>query len=171
MLSTLLALAFLSTTTTAYAIPSNLATIYTNHKSRSCSNKLGDTGFNNGFPSVGSNFGYCGDLSNAIFLHSSGDGGRYANMDIDCDGANLGSGDCGNDPSGQGMTAFMDTVAGYGKGIEDLDANVHSYVVFGNFESSPEFDPESFGMKPLSVMAIVCNNQLVSFVFPDSATL
>lgn len=89
-------------------------------------------------------------------------------MDIDCDGANLGSGDCANDPSGQDTTAFMDTVGGYGKGISDLDANVHSYVVFGNFDSSPSFDPESFGMKPLSVMAIVCNNQLHYGVWGDT---
>jgi chitosanase len=57
------------------------------------------------------------------------------------------------------MTAFMDTVQQYG--ISDLDANIHPYVVFGNSGSSPTFDPQQYGMEPLSVMAVVCNNQLV----------
>lgn len=81
-------------------------------------------------------------------------------MDIDCDGANYSAGGCANDPSGQGQTAFMDTVSQYG--ISDLDANIHPYVVFGNSGSSPSFDPQQYGMEPLSVMAVVCNNQLVS---------
>jgi len=46
-------------------------------------------------------------------------------------------------------------------GIPDLDANLHPYVVFGNEEHSPSFDPEAHGMERLSVMAIVCNNQVV----------
>jgi hypothetical protein len=80
-------------------------------------------------------------------------------LDIDCDGANNSAGGCGNDPSGQGETAFKDTVQTYG--ITDLDANIHPYVVFGNEGASPSFNPQSKGMKPLSVMAVVCNNQVV----------
>ena len=83
-------------------------------------------------------------------------------MDIDCDGANNSAGACANDPSGQGQTAFKDTVKGYG--IKDLDANLHPYVVFGNEGSSPSFNPQSKGMKPLSVMAVVCSNQVVRTV-------
>jgi chitosanase len=86
-------------------------------------------------------------------------------MDIDCDGANNSAGRCSNDPSGQGETAFKDTVKSYG--IADLNANVHPYVVFGNEGASPSFNPQSKGMEPLSVMAIVCNNQLVC-VFRNS---
>jgi hypothetical protein len=100
---------------------------------------------------------YCGDISNAIFL--KGKSGNYDNLDIDCDGANNSAGACANDPSGQGQTAFKDTVKGYG--IKDLDANLHPYVVFGNEGSSPSFNPQSKGLKPLSVMAVVCNNQVV----------
>lgn len=81
-------------------------------------------------------------------------------MDIDCDGANDSAGACSNDPSGQGETAFKDTVQSFG--INDLDANIHPYVVFGNEGADPSFSPEQFGMQPLSVMAVVCNNQVVS---------
>lgn len=62
-------------------------------------------------------------------------------------------------------------------GISDLDANVHPFVVFGNEEGYPSFDPKTYGIKPLSVMAVVCNEQLVrtnqccnSFVFERSST-
>jgi hypothetical protein len=99
---------------------------------------------------------YCGDIPNAIFLKGSS---AYDNMDIDCDGANNSAGDCANDPSGQGQTAFVDTVSQYG--IQDLDANLHPYVVFGNSGGSPSFNPEDHGLQPLSVMAVVCNNQVV----------
>jgi chitosanase len=80
-------------------------------------------------------------------------------MDIDCDGANNSAGKCANDPSGQGQTAFKSDVQKFG--ISDLNANVHPYVVFGNEEHSPSFSPQSHGMQPLSVMAVVCNGQLV----------
>jgi hypothetical protein len=106
-------------------------------------------------------FCYCGDLNGAIYLHSQHNGGQYADMDIDCDGANDKGGKCANDPSGQGITAFQDRVQGYGKGISDLDSNVHPYVVYGNSGSSPTFDPAKNGIEPVSVMAVVCNSQLV----------
>lgn len=80
-------------------------------------------------------------------------------MDIDCDGANNSGGACSNDPSGQSQTSFKSTVKHYG--IKDLDAHIHPYVVFGN----DGFDPEDHGVKPLSVVAVVCNNQVVSDCF------
>lgn len=82
-------------------------------------------------------------------------------MDIDCDGANNKQGKCANDPSGQSITAFQDTVKGYNVGITDLDANVHPYIVYGNSGSTPSFDPKKYGIEPLSVMAVICNQQLV----------
>ncbi|GFG09574.1 endo-chitosanase [Aspergillus lentulus] len=148
----------------AYSVPANLQQIYNKHKSGTCQNKLQD-GFSDGISGSGS-FAYCGDIQGAIFLHSSANGGQYDNMDIDCDGANNSAGDCANDPSGQSMTAFMDTVKQYG--ISDLDANIHPYVVFGNSGSSPTFDPQQYGMEPLSVMAVVCNNQLFYGVWGDT---
>ncbi|KAI1017712.1 hypothetical protein LB504_004010 [Fusarium proliferatum] len=148
----------LGTAASAYQLPQNLKSIYDNHKvttlswftdttltiqqAGSCSNRLSDR-----FPEGAR---YCGDISGAIYL--KGSNGNYDNMDIDCDGANNHAGACSNDPSGQGETAFKDTVKKYG--IPDLDANVHPYVVFGNDGASPSFDPQQHGIKPLSVMAV-----------------
>ena len=82
-------------------------------------------------------------------------------MDIDCDGTNRLAGACANDPSGQSQTAFQYDVQQYNVGINDLDANKHPYVVFGNYEHSPSYDPKTYGIKPLSVMAVVCGGQMV----------
>ncbi|KAK2591597.1 hypothetical protein QQS21_010726 [Conoideocrella luteorostrata] len=106
---------------------------------------------------------YCSDIPNAIFLKGNN---NYDNMDIDCDGANNAAGDCANDPSGQGQTAFVDSVKKFG--IPDLDANLHPYVVFGNEGGNPSFNPQSHGLKPLSVMAVVCNNQVFYGVWGDT---
>lgn len=149
----------------AYDLPANLKAIYDEHlvrithalhqvwnsrltlfQSGGCDNALSEE-YNEGAS-------YCGDIDGVIFLKGEDE---YDNMDIDCDGANNSAGDCSNDPSGQGQTAFKDTVEEYG--IEDLDANLHSYVVFGNEDS---FEPQDEGMEPLSVMAVVCNDQVVS---------
>ena len=83
-------------------------------------------------------------------------------MDVDCDGANRHAGKCSNDHSGQGETRWKDEVQKLG--IDDLDANIHPYVVFGNENDDgddPKFDPREHGMEPLSVMAVVCNGKLV----------
>ncbi len=87
-------------------------------------------------------------------------------MDVDCDGV----GGVGNDgrcryelsPDTQNITSFRDSIVGYGKGLIDLNPYVHPYVVFGNDRSTRHrsgwrpFDPTGVGMKPLSVMAVVC---------------
>lgn len=78
-----------------------------------------------------------------------------ADMDVDCDGNNRSGGKCANDPSGQSMTSFMDQLPQYG--IPDLDANIHSFVVLG----TSNFDPQSVGIKSLSVVAVVCGGKLV----------
>lgn len=77
-------------------------------------------------------------------------------MDIDCDGANSHGGNCGYDESIQDQTSFKDIVSSQ-YGIPDLDANIHPYVVFGN----TDYDPQRDGMWPLSVMVVVCGDQLV----------
>jgi hypothetical protein len=90
-------------------------------------------------------------------------------MDIDCDGAQGGPADdgrCTSSQDTQSITSFADTVASYRKGIKDLNANVHPYVVFGNSGSRKgytNFSPRQYGVEPLSVMAVVCNNKLVSY--------
>ncbi|KAK7726715.1 hypothetical protein SLS57_003276 [Botryosphaeria dothidea] len=162
--TTLAATAATFSVATAYDIPANLQKIYDAHKPGKCSKKI-----LGGFaPGVGSNdhtFAYCGDISsNTIFLHSQADGGQYADMDVDCDGANLGAGACANDPTGQSQTAFQDRVRAHG--IADLDANVHPYVVFGN--DGPKFDPQQYGMEPLSVMAVVCGGKLHYGIWGDT---
>ena len=93
-------------------------------------------------------------------MYLKGPDGTYADMDIDCDGLNASTGLCNNDPSGQSQTAFQSEVQGFG--IADLDAHVHPYVVLGNEGADPSFDPQSAGVMPLSVVAVVCNGQLVS---------
>ena len=153
------------TLVSALDLPSNLQNFYNSHKSNGCNQIFAD-GFSDGV-NGGGGVQYCGDIPNAIFLHSTNNGGEWADMDVDCDGANLGAGKCSNDPSGQGQTAFQDTVASYNVGISDLDANRIPYVVFGNSGSSPSFDPQMAGMQPLSVMAIVCNNQLHYGIWGD----
>lgn len=101
-------------------------------------------------------------------IYLQGRNGQLANMDIDCDGIQHGPADdgrCRSSGDTQSQTSFKDIVRSYGTGQQDLDANAHPYVVFGNAGSKPgytTFNPQSYGIKPLSVMAVVCNNKLVS---------
>ncbi|KAI4215306.1 MAG: hypothetical protein LQ351_002205 [Letrouitia transgressa] len=97
-------------------------------------------------------------------------------MDIDCDGdqSTLADPRCScpkghSDCDTQGVTAFQDRVQKLSGGaIQDLNPNIHPYVVFGNYgDYSPTFHPEEFGIKPLSVMAIVCNDKLIYGVWGD----
>jgi hypothetical protein len=90
-------------------------------------------------------------------------------MDIDCDGEQhpAGDGRCGKSQDTQSTTAFKYQVQQYSGGaVSDLNANFIPYVVFGNFGSKAgytNFHPQSHGIKPLSVMAVVYGDQLVSF--------
>lgn len=98
-------------------------------------------------------------------------------MDIDCDGRQGGPADdgrCGKSQDTQSITSFADTVRGYNKGISDLDAKIHPYVVFGNSGSKSgwkTFDPKAHGIQPLSVMAVVCGNKLVCGDHPSLFSL
>lgn len=91
-------------------------------------------------------------------------------MDVDCDGLQGGpvDGRCGSSTDTQSETAFKSTVQKYsklaGKYVKDLNANFIPYVVFGNYGNKPgypNFHPTDYGVKPLSVMAVVCGDQLV----------
>lgn len=114
-------------------------------------------------------FAYCQDnQTGVVYLH--GTDSRFANMDIDCDGLQSGpvDGRCGSSSDTQSITAFQSTVAQYsklaGKYVKDLNANFIPYVVFGNYGSKDgytTFHPTNHGVKPLSVMAVVCGDQLV----------
>lgn len=86
-------------------------------------------------------------------------------MDIGCDGA-LGDGDgsCDSSNDTQGQTTFQEDVERYGKGVKDLNAYVHSYVVLG-IDGSKDgyitFKPEQYGVEPLSIVAVVCGEKMV----------
>lgn len=153
-------------------VPAGLRAYYNSIVSQGqCSNVL-----KSGFLSIDDgddSYSYCADDSKGI-LYLQGTGGNLANMDIDCDGIKDGIGDDGRcDSSGdiQYQTAFMDTVAGYSNGVEDLNPFVHDYVVFGNYGSEDgyiTFDPEEYGIEPLSVMAVVCGDKLIYGVWGDT---
>lgn len=103
-------------------------------------------------------------------------------MDIDCDGnqneptSSANDGRCGSSSDTQSDTSFEDTVASYGKGLKNLNAYIHPYVVFGDSNDDNRagyvpFDPTKYGIEPLSLMAVVCNKQVVSNnVSPPSAS-
>ena len=95
-------------------------------------------------------------------------------MDVDCDGEQNGRGDdgrCESSQDTQSITSFQWIIERYNKGINDLNANVHPYVVFGNEGTKSgwkTFDPQEYGIEPLSVMAVVCGDKLVSPFFFSS---
>ncbi|KAF2727200.1 fungal chitosanase [Polyplosphaeria fusca] len=170
MLASQLLVLALASFATARKIPDNLKTFYNAHKKeKTCANKL-SIAYNSG--QAKSDTVYCKDkASGAVFLKDIKKGG-YADMDIDCDGASVQQGACSNDGTGQGITAFQDQVKKFG--INDLDSQIHTFVVLGNDNSASEgnggtpFDPaQSANIKPLSVVAVVCNNQLLYGVWGD----
>ncbi|KAK4248459.1 glycoside hydrolase [Corynascus novoguineensis] len=158
---------------TARDIPSNVQSFYNSLKTKgNCSNKLA-TGFyaNDDGPNT---FAYCGDhVSDYNVIYIQGSKGEFADMDVDCDGEQNGRGDdgrCGSSDDTQSITSFQYIVESYGKGINDLNAYVHPYVVFGNEGTKSgwkTFDPEKYGIKPLSVMAVVCNGKLIYGIWGD----
>lgn len=116
----------------------------------------------------GIEFSYCGDHVNDYnVIYIQGKNGTLANLDVDCDGiqgSQADDGRCGSSDDTQSITSFQDIVQGYKTGQKDLDSNIHPYVVFGNEGTKKhwhKFDPQDYGIKPLSIMAVVCNNKLV----------
>lgn len=128
-------------------------------------------------------YSYCGDhIDDYNILYIQGRKGALADMDIDCDGAQGGPSDDGRcsyglSPDLQNTTAFQDIIVQYDVGISDLNTYVHPYVVLGNdapreqkrlwtgkmgtvrAEGSKNwktFNPQSYGIEPLSVVAVVC---------------
>lgn len=106
-------------------------------------------------------------------LYIQGTNGRLANMDVDCDGAQGGANDdgrCASSTDTQAITSFASTVKSFN--IKDLSATTHHFVVFGNEndhgKNFPQFDPRAYGVEPLSVMAVVCNNKVVYGVWGDT---
>ncbi|OTA00985.1 GH75 protein [Trichoderma parareesei] len=156
----------------ARQIPSNVQSLYNSIRAQGqCKNILKGGFFSQEGDSK--NFSYCGDhLNDYRIMYLQGTNGNLVNMDIDCDGA-LGTGDgsCDSSQDTQSETSFKDTVASYKKGIKDLNAYVHSFVVLGNEGSKSgyvNFDPQSVGVEPLSIVAVVCGNQMFYGVWGDT---
>ncbi|CAI6099512.1 unnamed protein product [Clonostachys chloroleuca] len=153
-------------------VPANIRQFYDNVTSKSsCQNTLAG-----GFYSKDGDSGkavYCGDKLDSGVIFLKGNGKTLVNMDIDCDGAQNGPADdgrCGNSGDTQSITSFQSTIKSYGAGINDVDAYIHPYVVFGNEGSKPgwaTFNPEQYGIEPLSLMAVVCGNRLIYGVWAD----
>ncbi|KAI1422273.1 chitosanase [Xylaria sp. FL1777] len=171
--STLLALAALAGVSTARDVPDNVRNLYNKIKHQGqCSNVL-----KGGFYALedGKNdYTYCGDrLKSKGIIYQQGKNGALSDMDIDCDGvqgSEADDGRCGNSADEQSVTSFADTVKGYGRGVHDLDPYIHPYVVFGNAGSRTgfvNFDPSAHGVKPLSIIAVVCGDQLIYGIWGD----
>ncbi|OTB04574.1 glycoside hydrolase family 75 protein [Hypoxylon sp. CI-4A] len=156
-------------------IPRNIQQFYDSVvKQRACREPL-KTGFYDRKGSADNSFVYCGDhVEDFGIIYLQGGNGKLANMDIDCDGDRTGFLDdtrCGSHPTTQSMTAMKRYVSSYSNGVPDLNPFVHDYVVFGNTGSTPgwvTFDPRRYGMEPLSLMAIVCNDKLIYGVWGDT---
>ncbi|KAI8959474.1 glycoside hydrolase family 75 protein [Daldinia sp. FL1419] len=139
----------------------------------SCKTPL-QSGFYDMVNSNDNSFTYCGDhLNDYGVIYLQGGNGKLANMDIDCDGliTKNDDGRCDNAHSVQNMTAMRGYISTYKNGVPDLNPFVHDYVVFGNTGKKPEwvtFNPRDWGMKPLSVMAIVCNDKLIYGIWGDT---
>lgn len=172
-LKTLLSVSLFLGASMARDVPSNVKNFYNSIKSKGqCSNALA-SGFYSEYNNDNS-FCYCGDhLQDDKVIYLTGKNGQFANMDIDCDGTQGGPADdgrCGKSSDTQSITSFADTVRGYGKGVRDLDAKIHPYVVFGNVGGKAgfkSFDPQKHGIEPLSVMAVVCGDKLIYGIWGD----
>ncbi|ORY60979.1 family 75 glycoside hydrolase [Pseudomassariella vexata] len=113
---------------------------------------------------------YCGEYHDDWHIvYISGREGLLANMDLTCAGVPGGVADTGAcadgfEPETDGPTAFRDLVREEHPNLADLNPYVHPYVVFGNkgsFSGQPAFEPQDYGIVPLSLIAIVCNSQLI----------
>ncbi|KAK4187895.1 fungal chitosanase of glycosyl hydrolase group 75-domain-containing protein, partial [Podospora australis] len=155
----------------AYMVPQNIQDFYQELRGRTetvCQNVLAD-----GFYSTdtGANTtSYCtNNPHKPSILFLAGKAGALSNMDIDCDGVQGGPSDDGRcsiekSPDYQSATAFRDELRRYNvPGVSDLNPYIHPYVVFGNSAEDPAkkknwkvFDPQKYGVRPLSVMAVVC---------------
>ncbi|CZT20497.1 related to chitosanase precursor [Ramularia collo-cygni] len=171
-----LAIAMMATGALSRDVPQNIRNFYNKIHSGKCT---GGHVLQDGFYSQDGGpktFAYCQDNDNGVvYIHGKTTG--FANMDIDCDGdqSDHGDGRCGKSTDTQSTTAFKDQVQQYSKQtgteVSDVNANYIPYVVFGNEGSKngyTNFNPQDHGIQPLSVMAVVCGDQLVYGVWADT---
>ncbi|KAH8901052.1 family 75 glycoside hydrolase [Thozetella sp. PMI_491] len=173
--ATAILVAALAIGASALSVPTNVRNLYNSIKAQgSCSSAHT---LASGFWSTegsGASYSYCGDhLADYNIIYLQGPSGQFVNMDIDCDGTQGGVGDdgrCGSSKDTQSITSFQDTVSSYNKGVNDLNAFVHPYVVFGNAGSRngfKTFDPQAYGVQPLSIMAVVCGDKMFYGIWGD----
>ncbi|KAA8902930.1 fungal chitosanase of glycosyl hydrolase group 75-domain-containing protein [Sphaerosporella brunnea] len=157
--SSLIALSLAVVGIRAYNIPPALQTFYNGVKNGGCKSWLDNNhNLQDGHGHKG--FGFCTDTAGALYVSGPGE---LADMDIDCDGAHK----CTGDGSFQSGTAFDDILQSQGYGIESLDASKHTFVVLGTCDVA--VDTLTGGpIQPLSLVAVVCNNQLHYAVFGDT---
>lgn len=151
-------------------VPGYLKDFYRKAKESDC---MGDDVLKAGFHSTEGDDGhykYCQRFSKGKAIYLKGDRGTLVNMDVDCDGGIMKhkhDGRCASSTDTQPITAFQDLVSKHG--VDDLDPTSIPYIVFGNTgNGSLSFDPSEYGIKPLSVMAVVCNNKLVYGIWGDT---
>ncbi|KAI0845260.1 glycoside hydrolase family 75 protein [Daldinia vernicosa] len=155
-------------------IPFNIKNFYESVVAQgSCKRPL-QTGFYDMAHSDDNNFTYCGDhIQDYGIIYLQGSGGKLANMDIACDGL-IGKNDdgrCDNARSRKNETAMKRHVSRYSHGVPDLNPFIHNYVVFGNTGVKPgwvTFEPRAYDIRPLSIMAVVCNNKLIYGIWGDT---
>jgi chitosanase len=156
---------------TAKNVPSVLKALYSKARSGgdcTCADAL-QTGFYNTEWS-GGHTTYCTKyLPTGKGFYLKGPGSDLANMDIDCDGEQSGDdGRCKSSTDTQGQTRWGLKHLEKHR-VRDLNANIHPYVVLGNEGSySPTFDPRTVGVEPLSIVAVVCGDELVYGVWGDT---
>lgn len=151
-------------------IPSNLQAFYDtvrNAEGPCGGDELLEDGF---YDQAGGDEGwaYCQHtLSSGQAIYLKGPGDQLANMDIDCDG-DQSSPDprCQGSDDTQSATTWKEQLQQRGN-ISDLNASVHPYVVLGN-SGSVDFDPQDYGIRPLSVVAVVCGGKLIYGVWGDT---
>src|SRR6266480_1122193 len=114
-------------------------------------------------------FCYCDKFMENKGFYIKGPGSDLAPMQVDCDGNQKGlTPRCGHSKDIQPQTAFQSHAQAFG--IPDLRADIHPYVVLGNEGSAPgftTFDPRSYNVEPLSVVAVVCNGKLIFGIWGD----
>ncbi|KAK3648346.1 hypothetical protein LTR56_007463 [Elasticomyces elasticus] len=174
--TTVVAACILLSNALARDVPLNVRAFYNRIQTAQCTGpdllKSGFYSQDDGPPT----FGYCKDNStNAIYIH--GFGSALANMDIDCDGAipDPAPDKRCKDSDTKSETRWKDQVQQYSKRsndpFEDLNPYNVPYVVFGNEGSKGNystFDPRKYGVHPLSVMAVVCGDQLIYGIWGDT---
>ncbi|KAL2819582.1 chitosanase [Aspergillus cavernicola] len=166
---TVILLLLLLTLSAAKEVPSEFRKFYdTVRKGGSCTGRdlLQGGFFDHDGPTLPL-WGYCQRYMNDQGFYIKGPGNDLANMDVDCDGQNVqGDGRCANSPDVKFETAFKDDVQAFG--IPDLNSYIHPYVVLGNIgRYYPTFDPQSVGVQPLSVVAVICGDKLIYGIWGD----